>query len=443
MKKFIICLFLILLCMGCDDLLSIITTTTTTVSSTTTTTILLEQVAAPTISPGTGNYNAYLYITLSCESPGVSMRYTTDGSTPSETHGNIYTNPVGVSKTLTFRAIAYKDGYSKSDVVSAMYAISGTCTNPVFSQTSGIYNNPIEINISSEIPGATIKYYIEDKDTLESLINWKTYTSPFIIESSSKVYAKVENDGWTTSDTVSIDLTINGITGDLHCTLLRESDNAPCWVVLECDTENAVITTNFGQYFAPFLIKDSVVLEATAKRGDFLPSNTITQNITINKKPIISFIPMTDITGKTIITTLDDTQPMIIYTIDGTTPTISNGTLFVEPFIVLENTTIKAIAIYNSLPSSVETAIYDETLIAQQPITVYIPFGSSGDRKVSISNYSAGYYVKYDHQRYLAGPPDVNSMDGTLFEIPFTNAKYDTYSFVGYKSGYIENSTKD
>jgi len=50
-----------------------------------------------------------------------SIRYTTDGSTPSDSKGTLYTGPIAISKTTTLRAMAYKSGWSPTDVDTQTY----------------------------------------------------------------------------------------------------------------------------------------------------------------------------------------------------------------------------------------------------------------------------------------------------------------------------------
>ncbi|HZP59567.1 MAG TPA: FN3 associated domain-containing protein, partial [Opitutaceae bacterium] len=62
-----------------------------------------------------------------------SIRYTTDGSTPSETVGTVYSGPVSISNTsspTTLTAIAYKTGLTDSPITSGVYTITtgGTTT---------------------------------------------------------------------------------------------------------------------------------------------------------------------------------------------------------------------------------------------------------------------------------------------------------------------------
>ena len=58
--------------------------------------------------------------------PGASIRYTTNGSTPSETVGTLYSAPITVSATTTIKAIAYESGMPDSAVSTATFTISSS-----------------------------------------------------------------------------------------------------------------------------------------------------------------------------------------------------------------------------------------------------------------------------------------------------------------------------
>jgi hypothetical protein len=77
--------------------------------------------AAPIFNPDGGIFSAPITVTISCSSPGVTIRYTTDGSIPTETLGTIYTSPISITTTTTLKAVAYGNGYSLSPVAQAHY----------------------------------------------------------------------------------------------------------------------------------------------------------------------------------------------------------------------------------------------------------------------------------------------------------------------------------
>ncbi|HZP59124.1 MAG TPA: TIM-barrel domain-containing protein [Opitutaceae bacterium] len=84
----------------------------------------IQQAAAPVFNPGGGTYTSAQTVTITSSTPGASIRYTTDGSTPSETAGTVYSTPVSIGATATLKAIAYESGYTDSGITSATYTIS-------------------------------------------------------------------------------------------------------------------------------------------------------------------------------------------------------------------------------------------------------------------------------------------------------------------------------
>ncbi|MCR5131817.1 MAG: M6 family metalloprotease domain-containing protein [Prevotella sp.] len=79
----------------------------------------LSSVATPTFSPAAGRYTEAQTVTISCETEGATIYYTTDGTTP--TSGSTkYTGAITISETTTLKAIAIADG-EESAVATAKY----------------------------------------------------------------------------------------------------------------------------------------------------------------------------------------------------------------------------------------------------------------------------------------------------------------------------------
>ena len=87
-----------------------------------------DQCATPTFTPAAGTYTAAQNVTISTTTSGASIRYTTDGTTPSDTVGTLYSSAVNISATTTLKAIAYKTGMANSAVVSGVYTIDAPPT---------------------------------------------------------------------------------------------------------------------------------------------------------------------------------------------------------------------------------------------------------------------------------------------------------------------------
>ncbi|MGD9974223.1 MAG: DUF1566 domain-containing protein [Desulfatirhabdiaceae bacterium] len=77
-------------------------------------------VDAPTFSPDPGYYSASTTVTLSCSTPGATIRYTTDNSEPTET-STIYVSPLTLTSTTTIKAKAYISATEWSSTAVATY----------------------------------------------------------------------------------------------------------------------------------------------------------------------------------------------------------------------------------------------------------------------------------------------------------------------------------
>ena len=82
---------------------------------------LPKSVAMPTFSLAAGTYGGTQNVTISCETAGTTIYYTTDGTTPSASNGTQGIS-VTITENTTLKAIAIKDG-EESDVATAVYTI--------------------------------------------------------------------------------------------------------------------------------------------------------------------------------------------------------------------------------------------------------------------------------------------------------------------------------
>jgi len=82
-----------------------------------------SDISAPTFSPEAGTYTEAQEVEISCTTDGVTIYYTTDGTTPDATGGTVYTGAITVSETTTLRAIAIDADGNESSVATAVYTI--------------------------------------------------------------------------------------------------------------------------------------------------------------------------------------------------------------------------------------------------------------------------------------------------------------------------------
>ena len=79
------------------------------------------QVADTQFDHDRGFYDAPFSVAITTETAGATIRYTTDGSLPTETHGTVYSAPIPINGTTVLRAMAYKSGMLPTDVDTHTY----------------------------------------------------------------------------------------------------------------------------------------------------------------------------------------------------------------------------------------------------------------------------------------------------------------------------------
>jgi len=68
-----------------------------------------------------GFYSEAFDVEITTDTPGAEIRYTLDGSKPSETVGQLYDGPITIDTTTMLRAVAYKTGYTSTNVDTQTY----------------------------------------------------------------------------------------------------------------------------------------------------------------------------------------------------------------------------------------------------------------------------------------------------------------------------------
>jgi len=110
-------------------------------------------VATPVFSPPAGAFGSTQAVTITTATADADLRYTTDGSEPSETHGTLYTGPVTIagpvitnlsgmisnaSGATLLKAVACRSGLADSAVFSGIYEIMQPAPDPSPSPLRGV-----------------------------------------------------------------------------------------------------------------------------------------------------------------------------------------------------------------------------------------------------------------------------------------------------------------
>lgn len=102
--------------------------------------VVLLDTAAPVITPDSCDFINEMSVSMSCETPGAQIYYTTDGSVPSVS-SHRYEKPVILTKTTTLKAIAIAENRNDSEVVMKNYTYK-LLYNPLIEKSGAEQQNP-------------------------------------------------------------------------------------------------------------------------------------------------------------------------------------------------------------------------------------------------------------------------------------------------------------
>jgi hypothetical protein len=144
-------------------------------------------VAAPTFSPPAGTYTSAQPVTLACATSGATIRFTTDGTTPTST-SRAYSYPISVTATMTINAYALKEYSADSEVITSVYTFPPRLEAPTFNPPAGSYPDSQNVALACTTNGATI-YYTTDGSTPTT--SSPVYSAPIsvTVKTTIKAYA--------------------------------------------------------------------------------------------------------------------------------------------------------------------------------------------------------------------------------------------------------------
>jgi hypothetical protein len=124
-----------------------------------------------------GFYDTPLSVAITCATPDAVIRYTTDRTDPTATHGNVFSFPVSISKTTVLRAAAFKNNWSPSAVDTQTYiylsnVISASVMNTAITRNPA-YSNQLRDGLL-DLPSVSITTTGRLNDTTEvkTTVEW-------------------------------------------------------------------------------------------------------------------------------------------------------------------------------------------------------------------------------------------------------------------------------
>jgi len=254
--------------------------------------LIVPPVAIPVFSPAAGTYTSAQTVTITSATSGASIRYTTDGSTPNETHGILYSGPVSIGGTTTINAIAYETGVTDSPVATASYIINipGVVQAPTFSPGGGIYASAQSVSMTSATSGATINYTTDGSIPTET--HGTPYAGPISVSASTTLSAIAFENGSSDSAVAIAGYTINTpptyspVAGTFPSAQTVSISSATSGATIRYTTDGSTPTeTNGTVYSGPISITKTTMLKTIAYVPGYFDSPVASSLYSITSSP--------------------------------------------------------------------------------------------------------------------------------------------------------------
>lgn len=413
-----------------------------------TTANFLAPTATPVFSVPSGTYAAAQSVTIGDATPGATLYYTTDGSTPT-LHSAVYSGPITVSASETLKAIAAYGTLKNSAVATAVYTLRPSA--PTFSVKGGTYNGSQTVTISDAAPSATLYYTTDGSTPVPNAGTTQLYSAPISINATTTLKAIAAVSGWANTGVSTAVYTLEPVAPtfslkggnyySIHTvTLANTTPNASVYYT----TDGSAPLPNAGTtlvYTGAITIPTTTTLKAIAVVAGWTKSNTSTAiyNL-ILPTPTFSVKGGTYSTPQTV--TLQDAIPnaSFYYTTDGSVPVAGAGTtqLYTAPIAVNATTTLKAIAVMNGwTKSAAATVIY--TMKAASPVFSLKSGSYKAPQTLTITDTTPGIAIYYTTD---GSAPVPNAGTTQLYSGPISlTAKTTVKALAGGVTGWTNSAT--
>ncbi len=206
-------------------------------------------------------------ITISTQTEGASIYYTTDGTDPTE-QGTLYSEAITVDRNMTIKAIAVRDNWFNSAV--AEYNVTSFKVSDVqFAQNGNV------VTLSTATENAKIFYTLSTNGNGE-----QEYTAPLTMTGDCTIEDYATRDGYLNSDTTSFVFHAGGVTcsnptfarNENVITISTQTDGASIYYTIDGTdpTEQSTL------YSEPITVDRNMTIKAIAMRENYYSSQVAT-----------------------------------------------------------------------------------------------------------------------------------------------------------------------
>lgn len=150
---------------------------------------ITERVAQPVFSPEGGTFMDQVVVTISTDTEGATIYYTTDGTDPTDS-ANVYREQLTLTHTTTLKAIAMKDSMRTSYLQSATYVVRSSQHGEGTEETDIALNDGLfGTSFNGAVPNNLVGDFTGTKDGITVVYSKGTSANQFIGNSQIRLYA--------------------------------------------------------------------------------------------------------------------------------------------------------------------------------------------------------------------------------------------------------------
>ncbi|MDR4999842.1 chitobiase/beta-hexosaminidase C-terminal domain-containing protein [Brevibacillus parabrevis] len=363
----------------------------------------ISQAQKPTANPAGGAVAAGTTVTLSTNTAGATIHYTTDGNAPTGS-SPVYSTPIPINSAMTIKAIAVKAGITDSAVMSESYTIMPQVEKPTANPTSGAVAAGTTVALSTNTAGATIHYTTDGNAPTGSS---PVYSTPIPVNSAMTIKAIAMKAGMTDSTVMSESYTIMLQAEQPTANPTGGAVAAGTTVALSTNTAGATIhyttdgnapTGSSPVYSTPIPVNSAMTIKAIAVKAGMTDSLVMSESYTIMpqaEQPTANPTGGAVAAGTTVALSTNTAGATIHYTTDGNAPTGSSP-VYSTPIPINSAMTIKAIAVKAGMTdSTVMSESYTIMPQAEQPTANPTGGAVAAGTTVALSTNTAGATIHY------------------------------------------------
>ena len=353
-------------------------------------------ISSPEFNYESGIYENIIIVSMSNQTKGSLIRYTTDGKDPDLT-SQYYSEPIEINKPINLKAKSFKTGWKSSTVTSATYTfIAG---KPEFSINGGSFNDSQTVSISSKTENTKIYYTLDGSVPDEGAF---LYLSPLTLTQSATLKARAFRIDWADSEIHSAEYIF--ALNDLIFTPAPAIYTSPQYVSIHFTDKNEMATIHYtldgteptqqsAVYSEPVLIDTDKTLSALALKTNW-ENSTVTSGEYIITGTV--FTPVFNLPGATytsaqnISISCSTPGATIRFTTDGSEPDNSSE-IYSTPVNITESTILKAKAFKTDWEDSA-TTISEYIITGTVPMPVFDPPGGTYYSTIEVSIFIPEFF---------------------------------------------------